>query len=74
MGPSPLAISAMVNADKAGKGAVIAFLHLRREAAGGQLVRLEVIADTITALALSGAGLIGAVAACLDGLNIAFHL
>jgi len=58
---------------KPGKGTVIGFLYLGREDTAGQLVTLQVIGDTFTALALPGAGLIGAGAFGFIGLNVAFH-
>jgi hypothetical protein len=48
-------------------------LDVIREDAGGQLVELEVIGDTLAALALARAGLIGAVAPGFIGFYVAFY-
>jgi hypothetical protein len=59
---------------KPGKGAVKGLFYIIGEDAGRQLVKLQMIGDAFTALALSGARFIGAVALQLIGFNIAFHL
>ena len=64
----------MKDLNKAGKRAVIGSFHLRREDTGRKLVILQVVGNTVTALALSGAGLIGTVAPGFANINLAFHL
>jgi hypothetical protein len=59
--------------DKAGKRAVISPFYVWREDTGGKLIILQVVGNTVTALALSGAGFIGAVALGFVGINLAFH-
>jgi len=59
--------------DKLGKRAVVGLLHLRWEHAGGKLVELEMVGDALTALAFSGARLIGAGAFGFIDFNLAFH-
>ena len=63
----------MKDLNKASERAVIGSFHLRREGTGGKLARLQVIGNTFTALALSGAGLIGTGATGFIRFNIAFH-
>ena len=58
---------------KPGEGAVECLLYIIGEDAGGQLVKLEVVGDALTALALPGTGLVGAVTPGFIGFNIAFH-
>jgi len=60
--------------DKSGKGAVIGSLYLRRKYTGGKLVILQVIRDTLAALTLPGAWLIGAGAVGFVNLNLTFHI
>ena len=59
--------------DKPGKRAVIGLFHLWREDTARKLIRIQVISDTLTALAFSGAGLIGTGAFCFIDFNLAFH-
>jgi len=59
--------------NKPSKRAVIGLLHLRGKDTGRKLVILQVVSDTLAALTLSGAGLIGAVALGFIDLNLAFH-
>lgn len=59
--------------DKLGKRAVVGLLHLRREHASGKLIKLQMVGDAITALAFSGARLIGAGAFGFVDLNLTFH-
>jgi len=59
--------------DKLGEGAVVGLLHLRWEHAGGKLIELQMVGDAITALAFSGARLIGAGAFGFINFNLAFH-
>jgi hypothetical protein len=60
--------------DKPGERAVVGLLHLRREDAGGKLIRLQVVGDALAALAFSGARLISARAFGFININLAFHL
>ena len=57
-GESRLALA--VDADKVGDGPVVGALRFRREKAARQLAHAPMVADTLTALALSRAGLVGA--------------
>jgi hypothetical protein len=59
--------------DEAAEGAVKGPFYIIGEDAGGQLIELQVVGDTLAALALPGAGLIGAVALGFVVLDIAFH-
>jgi hypothetical protein len=70
---SPLAFVG-VDLHESAKRVVIGLLNLRWKDAGGQFVVLEMVGNTLTALAFPRAGLVGAVAFGLVGLNIAFHL
>jgi hypothetical protein len=60
--------------NKAGERAVVDLLHLRREDAGGKLIRLKVVGDALAAFAFSGAWLVGARALGFININLAFHL
>jgi hypothetical protein len=66
--------SARDELSKAGKGAVKGFFNIIGEAAGGQFIKLQVVGNALTALALSGAWFIGTVADCLVIFNLTFHL
>jgi len=59
--------------NKPGKGAVVGLFHLRGKYTAGKLVILQVIGNAFTALALSGAGLIGTRALGFIVFNLAFH-
>jgi len=59
---------------KFSKRAVIGLLHLGGKDTGRKLVKLQVVSNTLTALALSGAGLIGAGAFSFINFNLALHL
>jgi hypothetical protein len=59
--------------NKTGKGAVVGLFHLGWKYTAGKLVILQVIGNTLTALALSGAGLIGTRAFVFIVFNLAFH-
>jgi len=59
--------------DEPGKGAVVGLLHLRWEHASGKLIELQMVSDALTALAFSGARLIGARAFGFIVFNLAFH-
>jgi len=59
--------------NKTGEGAVIAPFHFWSEDAGRKLVKLQVIDNALTALALSGARLIGTGAFGFIDFNLAFH-
>jgi hypothetical protein len=59
--------------DKPGKGAVEGLLHLRWEHASGKFVELQMVGTAVTALAFSGARLIGAGAFGFVDFNLAFH-
>ena len=59
--------------NKPGKGTVVGPFHLSRETTGRKLVRLEVIGDTLTALASPGTGFIGAAATGFIDINLALH-
>ena len=50
----------MIDLNKAGKRAVIGSFYFRWKDTGGKFIGLQVIGKTVTALALPGAGLIGA--------------
>jgi hypothetical protein len=63
-----------VELGKPGKRAVVGLLHLRWEHAGGKLVKLQVVGNAVTALAFSGARLVGAGAFSFININLAFHL
>jgi len=56
------------------KRAVEGLFYFHRENAGGQLVKLKMIGNAFTALALSGARFIGAVVGFHIGFNLAFHI
>jgi hypothetical protein len=58
---------------EAGEGAVEGLLYIIGEDTGGQFVELKVIGNALAALALSGAGLIGAVTPGFIGFDITFH-
>ncbi len=60
--------------DKPGERAVVGLLHLGWEHAGGKLIELQMVGDALTALAFSGAWLIGARAFGFIVFNLAFHL
>ena len=68
-----LSLFRLDNLHEAGKGAVTGSFYLRGKDTGREFIILQVIGDALTALALSGAGFIGAVAAGFVGFNIAFH-
>jgi hypothetical protein len=53
--------------------AVISTLYFRREKAGGQLLHLAVVGQTITAAPLPGAGLVSAGAIRFISFFFAFH-
>jgi len=55
------------------KRAVVGLLYRRGKHTGGKLVKLQVVSDALTALTLSGAGLIGTRAFCFIYFNLAFH-
>jgi len=59
--------------DKPGKGTVVGLLHIGGEDTARKLVGLQMIGNAITALAFSGARLIGARAFGFIGFNLAFH-
>jgi hypothetical protein len=58
---------------KPGDGAVIGLLQFRRKYATGKLIKGQVVRDTFTTLALSGARLIGAGAPGFISFNVTFH-
>jgi len=60
--------------NKLGYRAVVGLLHLPGKYAARKLIKFQVVGDAITALALSGAGLIGTGAFCFIDFNLAFHL
>jgi len=59
--------------NKTGKGAVVGLLYFRGKHTTGKLIILQVIGNTFTALALSGAGLIGTGTFGFIVFNLAFH-
>ena len=59
--------------DEPGKRTVAGFLYLSGEHAAGKLVILQMIGDAFTALALAGAGFIGAGAFGFIELKLTFH-
>jgi len=67
------ATSSLEYFNKPGKRAVISLLHFGRKHATGKLVKLKVIGNTLTALALPGTRLVGTDAFCLIGFNLTFH-
>jgi hypothetical protein len=67
------AFLAAVELGKAGEGAVVAFFYFGGKDAGGELVVFEVVGDALAALALAGAGFIGAGAGGFVGFEVAFH-
>jgi hypothetical protein len=69
----PILVFPAIYRHKAGKGAVKGPLHIVGKDTGGKLIKIQVIGNTLTALALPGTGLIGAIADGFIGFNLAFH-
>ena len=63
----------MIDLNKAGKRTVIGSFHLRWEDTGRKLIILQVVGNTVTALALPGAGFIGAGTLSFININLTFH-
>jgi len=59
--------------NKTGKGAVVGLFYLGWKYTAGKLIILQVIGNAFTALALSGAGLIGADAFAFIVFNLTFQ-
>ena len=64
----------MKDLNKPGKGAVVGLFYLRGKYTAGKFVILQVIGNAFTALALSGAGLIGTRAFVFIVFYLAFHI
>jgi hypothetical protein len=60
--------------NKTGKGAVVGLFYLGWKYTAGKLIILQVVGNAFTALALSGAGLIGADAFAFIVFNLTFHI
>jgi hypothetical protein len=68
-----LAFSATLKLNETGDGTVVSTLYLPRETAGRQFIRFQMISQTLTALALTGARLVSAITPCLVRFQITFH-
>jgi hypothetical protein len=68
-----LAISGFIYFYKLGKRAVKGLLHLWWEDTSWKLIKFQVVSNTVTALAFSGTGLVGAGAFVFIDFNLTFH-
>jgi len=69
-----LPLSALSGIYESGNRAVEGLLYFWRKDTGGEFFELEVVGDALAALALSGAGFVGAGAVGFIGFKVTFHL